>query len=112
MPSTTVEKNALAAKYGVDGAWVALFTSAPSGDTPGAEVAGGTYARVAPSWSSPASGVITATVTVNVPAGTTVVGAGLYSASTGGTYIDGGTVTSQAFASAGTYQLTLTFTQV
>ena len=29
---------------------------------------------------------------------------------TGGTYIDGGTVTSQAFTSQGTYTLTATFT--
>lgn len=111
MPSTTLEKNNLATKYGTDGAYVALFTSAPSGNTPGAEVSGGTYARVALSWGAPSNGVTTATATINVPASTTVQGAGLYTASTAGSYIDGGTVTSQTFSTAGTYTLTITYTQ-
>jgi hypothetical protein len=46
-----------------------------------------------------------------VPTGTTVAGAGVHTAITAGTYLDGGAVTSQAFASQGTYTLTLTYTQ-
>lgn len=108
MPATTTEKNALATKYGTDAAYATLFSTAPSGNTPGTEIA---VTRQAVSWGAPSSGVITATVTFSVPSGNTVVGAGLYSAATSGTYIDGGTVTSQNFATAGTYQLTLTYTQ-
>lgn len=112
MPSTTTEKNSLATKFGTDAAYVALFTTAPSGGSPGTEVTGGTYARVAATWGSPANGVITASATLNVPAGVTVNGAGVYSALTGGTYIDGGSVTAQTFGTAGTYVLSLTFTEV
>lgn len=108
MPSTTVEKNNLATKYGVDAPYATLFTTAPSGNTPGTEAA---VTRQAVTWSAPSAGVITATVSFSVGAGVTIVGTGLYSAATAGTYIDGATVTSQAFPSAGTYQLTLTYTQ-
>jgi hypothetical protein len=109
--STTTEKNNLATKYGQDAAYVALFTTAPSGGTAGTEVSGGTYARVAAGWSAPSSGVITGSVTINVPTGVTINGVGLYTAATGGTYVDGVTVTSQNFASAGTYTVALTYTQ-
>lgn len=108
MPNTTVEKNNLATKYGVDAAFCTLFSTAPSGNTPGTEIA---VTRQAISWGAPSGGVTTATVTFSVPSGVTVNGAGFYSASTAGTYIDGGSVTPQAFATAGTYQLTLTYTQ-
>lgn len=108
MPATTAEKNALATKYGTDALFATLFSTTPSGNTPGTEIA---VTRQSISWSAASSGVITATVTFSVPSGNTVVGAGIYSASTAGTYLDGGTVTSQNFATSGTYQLTLTYTQ-
>jgi len=109
---TVGEKNSLATKYGTDAPYAALYTTAP-GATAGTEVTGGSpaYARKALTWGAPSNGVITATATFDVPAGTTVVGAGLHSAVTGGTYLDGGAVASQQFASQGTYALTLTFTQ-
>jgi hypothetical protein len=47
----------------------------------------------------------------DVPAGTTVVGFGLFSALTAGNYLAGCDLTSQAFASAGTFSITPTFTQ-
>lgn len=109
--STTTEKNNLATKYGTDGAYVALFSTAPSGGTPGTEISGGTYARVAAGWGAASNGVISGSVTINVPSGATVAGVGLYTAATGGTYVDGAAVTSQAFASAGTYTVSLTYTQ-
>lgn len=108
MPNTTVEKNNLATKYGTDTPFATLFTTAPSGNTPGTEAA---VTRQAVSWSAASNGIITATVTFNVGAGVTIAGAGVYSALTAGTYIDGATVSSQTFGSAGTYQLTLTYTQ-
>lgn len=109
--STTTEKNNLATQYGTNGAYVALFSTAPSGGSPGTEVSGGAYARVASGWGAASSGVITGSVTINVPSGATVAGVGLYTASTGGTYIDGVSVTSQTFSSAGTYTVALTYTQ-
>ena len=109
---TSTQRNNLATAYGTNATHAALYTTAP-GATAGTEVTGGSpaYARKAISWGAPTNGVITATVTFDVPSGTTVVGAGVHTALTAGTYLDGGSVTSQAFASQGTYQLTLTYTQ-
>lgn len=109
---TAGEKNSLATKYGADATFAAIYTTAPGG-TAGTEPTGGSpaYARKAVTWGAPSNGVITATVTFDVPAGATIVGAGLHTAVTAGTYLDGVAVTSQAFASQGTYALTLTYTQ-
>lgn len=109
---TTTMKNSLATAYGTAATYAALYTTVPGG-TAGTEVTGGApaYARKAISWGAASSGVVTATVTFDVPTGVTVVGAGVHSAITAGNYLDGGSVTSQAFASQGTYALTLTYTQ-
>lgn len=107
---TNAGKNAAASGYAGVAAFAALYTTAPSG-TAGTEVTGGTYARKAVTWGAPNNGAITATATFDVPAGVSIVGAGLHTALTGGTYIDGGTVATQAFASAGQYVLSMTFTQ-
>lgn len=111
--ATTAEQNSLATKYAADAPYAALFTTAPSGSTPGTEVTGGSpaYARVALSWSAAASGKVTASVTFNVPTGVTVNGAGVYSAASGGTYIDGGAVTPTTYNAQGTYTLSLSFQQ-
>lgn len=85
----------------------ALYTTA-GGASAGTEVSGGTYARRPITWSHGAvDGQTTATVTFNVPAGVTVRGAGMHTALTGGSYVGGGAVTEQAYASAGTYTLTI-----
>lgn len=109
---TTAEKNNLASQYGTNAAYAALYTTVPN-SSPGTEVSGGSpaYARKAITWGAPAGGVVTATVTFDVPAGTTVVGAGVHTAVSGGTYLDGGAVTSQAFAVQGQYALTFTYSQ-
>jgi hypothetical protein len=109
---TTGEKNSLATKYGTDAAYGAIYTTAP-GASAGTEPSGGSpaYARKALTWGSASGGVVTATVTFDVPAGATIVGAGLHTAVTAGTYLDGAAVTSQAFALQGTYQVTFTYTQ-
>lgn len=112
--ATTAEKNSLATKYGVDAAFGALFTADPgSTGTVVGEVTGGApaYARKALAWGAPAAGVVTASATFDVPAGATITFAGVCSASTGATLLDKAAVTSQAFATQGTYQLTLTFTE-
>lgn len=109
---TVTQRNNLATAYGAAATHAALYTTAPS-STAGTEVTGGSpaYARKALSWSAPSASAITATVTFDVPSGTTVAGAGVHTAATAGTYLDGSSVTSQSFASQGTYTLTLTYTQ-
>lgn len=90
----------------------ALYTTVPGGSA-GTEVTGGSpaYARKPISWNAGAvDGSTTATVVFDVPAGVTVRGAGLHTALTGGTYVGGGSVTDQAFATQGTYTLTVTST--
>ena len=110
---TAVQKENLAIAYGTNATYAALYTTAPGG-TAGTEPSGGSpaYARKALTWVPGSSdGVNAVTVTFDVPAGATIVGAGVHTAITAGTYLDGGSVTSQAFASQGTYALTLTYTQ-
>ena len=109
---TTAEKNNLATQYGTNAAYGAVYTTAP-GASAGTEPSGGSppYARKALTWGAPSGGVVTATATFDIPAGTTVVGVGVHTAVTAGTYLDGTSVTSQAFASQGTYQVTFTYTQ-
>lgn len=109
---TVTQRNTLAQAYGTAATHAALYTTAPGGSA-GTEVSGGSpaYARKALSWGAASSGAVSVTVTFDVPSGTTVVGAGVHTALTAGTYLDGASVTSQAFASQGTYTLTLTYTQ-
>ena len=109
---TVTMRNALATAYGTNAAYGALYTTAPGGSA-GTEVTGGSpaYARKALSWGAASGSVTTVTATFDVPASTTVVGAGVHTAVTAGTYLDGASVTSQNFASQGTYALTFTYTQ-
>lgn len=110
---TSVMKNALATAYGTNAPYAALYSTAGT-STAGTELTGGSpaYARKALTWGSPSAGVIAATAVVfDVASGSTVAGGGVHSAITAGTYYDGGALTSQAFASQGTYTLTLTYTQ-
>jgi len=109
---TSTQKNNAATGYTAAATYAALYTTVPGGSA-GTEVSGGSpaYARKALTWGAPSAGVSTVTVTFDVPTGTTVVGAGVHTAVTAGTYLDGVAVTSQAFASQGTYALTLTFTE-
>ena len=109
---TVTQRNNLAAAYGTNATHAALYSTVP-GATAGTELSGGSpaYARKALSWSAPSNSAITATVTFDVASGSTVAGAGVHTAITGGTYLDGAAVTSQPFSSQGTYQLTLTYTQ-
>lgn len=114
--ATTAEKNSLATKYGVDAVAGALFTADPGATgTVVGEVTGGSpaYARKTITWGAASGGVISGTVTFDVPAGTTVTYAGLCSSATAGTgdLRDKVAVTSQAFATQGTYAVTFTFTE-
>lgn len=109
---TVAMRNLLVDAYKAAALYGALYTTAP-GATQGTEVTGGSpaYARKSLSWSATSASSANAAPVFDVPSGTTVVGAGVHSAVTAGTYYDGGSVTSQAFASQGTYTLTITYTQ-
>jgi hypothetical protein len=104
-------KNNLADRFGDDATYGALFTTAPSGGSAGTEVTGGSpaYARKALTWTAGATGVATASATFDVPA-CTVVGTGVYTASTGGTYLSGNTVTSAIFSTQDTVTVNFTIT--
>lgn len=109
---TSAMKNLLATEYGTNAAYGAVYTDVPS-STAGTEPTGGSpaYARKALTWSGPTNGVTSASATFDIPASTTIAGAGLHSAATAGTYYDGASVTSQPFASQGTYSVTFQYTQ-
>lgn len=110
---TNTMKNFVVDAYRTNATHGALYTTAP-GASQGTEVTGGSpaYARKALTWGAAAAGVASVTVTFDVASGVTVVGAGVHNSATVSTaYLDGASVTSQAFASQGTYQLTFTYTQ-
>jgi len=110
---TGTMKSILSDAYKGSALYGALTTTAP-GSSSGTEVSGGSpaYARKSLTWGSSSSGVVSATAVVfDVPTGTTVVGFQVHSAVTAGTYYDGVGITSQTFASQGTYTITPTYTQ-
>lgn len=90
--------------------YVALFTADPGATGASGEVSGGTYARVATNWNTPANSSVTGSaVTLNVPSGTTITHWGLFSAATSGSFVFGGPLpASETFGSNGTYSLTPT----
>jgi len=89
--------------------YVGANTATPTTATP-SEVTGGTYARVAITWttataSSPSISN-TASISINIPASTTVTDVSEWSAATAGTFEFGQALTSSvAFASAGTLSI-------
>jgi plastocyanin len=110
---TTAIKNALATAYAAAITHIGLATTAP-GASRGTEVSGGSpaYARKAANAGSASGGSVAfAPAAFDVPAGVTVVGINMENALTAGTYQDGATVTSQPFASQGTYTVVPTYTQ-
>lgn len=111
------QKDALANAYGTAAPYGAVFTADPgtSGTATG-EVTGGSpaYARKSIGWSTASgTGVITGAPTFDIPASTTVTYAGVCSTNVAAaaTVRDKTTVTSQTFASQGTYTVTFTYTQ-
>lgn len=112
--ATLAQRNALATAYGTAAPFGCLFTADPgtTGSVTG-EVTGGTYARVSMAWGAASASAITGTPTFNVPASTTVTffGVAVTGTATTADLRDRVGVTSQAFASAGTYQVTATYTQ-
>jgi hypothetical protein len=110
--ATAQQKENLAVAYGTNAAYASLHTADP-GTTGTSEVTGGSpaYARKALTWSAGlVDGVVTASATFDVPSGVTVTHAGVFTAVTGGTFLDKVTLTSQAFGSQGTLTVNFTFT--
>lgn len=111
--ATDAQKENLAVAYGTNAAYASLHTADP-GTTGASEVTGGSpaYARKALAWSAgTVDGVVTISVTFDVPAGTTVTHAGMTTAATGGTFLDKVSLGSLAFASQGTLTVSFTYTQ-
>jgi len=106
-------KESLAGTYAGLGTWVSLHTADP-GTTGTSEATGGSpaYARKQTTWTAGASdGVYTGSqVTIDAPAGTYTY-AGLWSASTAGTFIDKVAITSTTLGAQGQILVTPTFTQ-
>jgi hypothetical protein len=114
---TTAQKNHMALAYFgapdlTSAVFGAVYTTA-AGGTAGTEPTGGSpaYARKSLTPGAPSGGVASATATLDIPASTTIVSGGTHTAVTAGTYLDGGSLTSQTFASQGTYAVTYQYTQ-
>jgi len=88
-------------------AGASLITHLGLVDDQGVELAGGDYARLAVTWTTPDDGLIrpTADLTFEVPAGATVAGWSGFSASTAGTRYGGAPLTREDYAGAGQYVL-------
>ena len=109
MPYSDTAKNYMLDQLGNVALWASLHTANP-GSTGAGEVTGGTpaYARKGLTWNSAAAGskTLSDTPTFDVPAATTVVAVGIWSAATAGTYYGYVSVTNETFAAQGTYQIT------
>ena len=111
--ATNLQKETLAVAYGNAATHASLHTGAP-GTIGSNELSGGSpaYARKPITWAPGTSdGLITASVTFDVPSGATVTYAGLWNAITGGAFLDSVQLTSQTFGSQGTLTVNFTYTQ-
>lgn len=111
---TTLGKVLTYTDTGTAGTSATVPTSNTSGgdNAAGSEPVGGSpaYARKALTWNTPSNGVITGSVTFDVPA-CTIVGTGVHNHLTDGKYIDGNSVASVTFAGQDTVTVTFTYTQ-
>lgn len=101
---TTTGKNAALDAIGTACGYMALYTD----DACTTEVTGGSYARKAITWSAASNGskAISNQPAFDIPASTTVKGAAVVTASTGGSQHAICDVTDEAFSGAGTYTVT------
>lgn len=110
--AVTATKNALVTTYIGLGTWISLHTADP-GSTGTSEATGGSpaYARKQTTWGSVSSSASTGTqVTIDAPAGT-YTWAGIWSASTAGTFVDKVAITSTTLGAQGQVLVTPTYTQ-
>ncbi len=112
MPLTPTERSQIATTEAARLSYLSLHTGDP-GTTGASEATGGSpaYARLALTWGSASSGVISATqVSFNAPAGTYSY-VGYWSAATSGTFFGGAALaTAQTLSSQGVVQITPTLT--
>lgn len=111
--AVTTTKNALCTAYATISTPVYVSVHIADPGTNGSnEASGGSpaYKRVATTWSAPANGQITGSqVTIDLPTGT-YTHAGLWTALTGGTFIDKVAISSTTLGGQGTLLITPTFT--
>ena len=104
-------KNVMLNALGAVAVFASLHNGAP-GDNGANEVTGGNpaYARKGITWNAASAGAMDDSTTpapvFDVPAGTTVMYVGFWSALTNGTFYGFSDVTDEAFAAQGTYTLT------
>ena len=105
-----VTRESLAVHLSTLGSWVSFHTGDPL-TTGGLEASGGGYARKQTSWTGgTADGTVTGSeVTIDVPAGTWAW-CGIWSAQTGGTWVEKFPVNSNTLSSAGQIKVTPTLT--
>lgn len=109
MALSNAGKNVMLDALGAVAVYASLHTADP-GTTGASEVSGGSpaYARKSVTWNTAASGNLdnSNTSVFDVPGSTTVAYFGLWSASSGGTFYGGGSLSaSETFASQGQYTL-------
>ncbi|MFF2026547.1 phage tail fiber protein [Rhodococcus koreensis] len=108
--ATAYAKNELATKYGQLGGWISVHTG-PPGTNGQNEAAGNGYARKQTSWGTASNGTITGSeVEIDAGAGQ-YVSAGLWTAQTGGTFIDTVAVVNTTLGAVGKLKVTPTYTQ-
>lgn len=105
-------RQALAAAYASLGAYLGLATAAPGNtSTPASEASGGSYGRVATTWTSGSGGVENGTATTISANAAVYDYAILCSAATGNTMVDNAAITATTLSAPGQIVLTPTFTQ-
>lgn len=106
--TTTQRENVAVNGYAAAAAYVSLHTGDP-GETGANEVSGGGYARAAITWTpGPTDGQVTGTATVTVTAGVAITYAGLWTAASGGTFLD---KAAGSAVSTGSVSVTWTYSQ-
>lgn len=105
-------RQALAATYATQGTYFGLATASPgTSATPSNEASGGSYVRVATTWSAGSGGVMNGsacTISANAATYTYCL---LASASSGANMVDNAAITSTTLSAAGQIVLTPTYTQ-
>lgn len=111
--AVTATKNALANAYAAQGAFVSLHTASP-GANGANEATGGSpaYGRKQTTWGAASGSTVSGSeVTFDVPAGS-YTHWGLWSAATGGTFLDGGPLSAAVTLSAqGQVKAPISYTQ-
>lgn len=114
--ATAQAKENAAAGYVAQALYMSLHTADP-GTTGANEVTGGNppYARLAITWTAGAvDGVYTGTLPrmFDIPSGVTITHAGLWTAATGGTFLDANDLPDATFPAQGTLEITsISYTQ-